>query len=156
MSEPLTNETTEYATPAEAAPVAPQSAPLLSADAILGVDDKTTADVDVPEWGGVVRVRALTGDERDGYEASMTVEKGDRLERNPIGARARLVVRACVDAEGNRLFRDNQAPQLGQKNAAVLDRLWDKIADLSGMTTKAVEAAEGNSDAVPSDGSTSA
>lgn len=123
---------------------------LLTADAILTADDKSTADVDVPEWGGTVRVRALSGDERDGYEASNTIEKGDTLERNPIGTRARLVVRACIDADGKRLFADNQAGVLGQKSAAVLDRLWDKIAELSGMTASAVDDAGKDSDATPS------
>ncbi len=44
---------------------------LLTKDDILGADDLATEDVEVPEWGGCVRVRALTGTERDAFEAAM-------------------------------------------------------------------------------------
>jgi hypothetical protein len=127
----------------------------LDAAAILNADDRKTKTITVPEWGGDVIVRELTGDERDSYEAAMTVQKGDRLEPNPIGTRARLVVRSLVGEDGARLFADNQAGALGQKSGGVLDRLWDEIAALSGMTPTAIADAEGNSETVPSDGSTS-
>ena len=38
---------------------------LLSAAEILAADDLPTEDVEVSEWNGTVRVRALTGAERD-------------------------------------------------------------------------------------------
>jgi hypothetical protein len=128
---------------------------LLTADQIFAADDQTKKRVEVPEWGGDVLVRALTGTERDSYEASMSVQRGDRFEPNPVGARARLVVRAAINANGDRLFQDNQADELGNKNGAVLDRLWDAIAELSGMTSKSVKDAEGNSADIPADASTS-
>lgn len=128
---------------------------VLTAQQILDYDDRKTERVEVPEWGGDVIVRNLTGSERDSYEASMTIQKGDKSVPNPVGARARLVVRAAIDEDGKRLFSDNDAPKLSDKNAAVLDRLWDKIAELSGLTSTAAEDAEGNSDDDPSDESIS-
>lgn len=128
---------------------------VLTAQQILDYNDRVTERVEVPEWGGDVIVRSLTGVERDSYEASMSIQKGDKFVPNPVGARARLVVRATIDEDGARLFTDADATKLGEKNAAVLDRLWDKIAELSGMTDKAVADAEGNSETDQSDGSTS-
>lgn len=128
---------------------------VLTAQDILDANDVRTERIEVPEWGGDVIVRNLTGTERDSYEASMQVQRGNRYEPNPVGARARLVVRACIDEDGKRLFADNQADALSAKNADVLDRLWDRIAELSGITQKASADAEGNSEADPSDGSTS-
>lgn len=128
---------------------------VLTAQDILDANDVRTERIEVPEWGGDVIVRNLTGTERDSYEASMQVQRGNRFEPNPVGARARLVVRACIDEDGKRLFADNQADALSAKNADVLDRLWDRIAELSGITQKASADAEGNSEADPSDGSTS-
>lgn len=127
----------------------------LTADQIFAADDLTLKPVEVPEWGGTVYVRPLGGDERDAYEASMTIQKGPELESNPVGMRARLVVRGVTDANGVRLFKDNDAPRLGQKNAAVLDRLFDEIAELSGLSASSVEDAEKNSESDPSDASTS-
>ena len=42
---------------------------LLTRDLILKADDIQTREVEVPEWGGTVLIRALTGTERDAYEA---------------------------------------------------------------------------------------
>ena len=38
---------------------------LLTKSAILGINDLKHEDVPVPQWGGTVRVRAMTGQERD-------------------------------------------------------------------------------------------
>ena len=42
---------------------------ILTRDEILESEDLATETVSVPEWGGSVIVRALTGTERDAYEA---------------------------------------------------------------------------------------
>ena len=44
---------------------------LLSRDEILAASDLTKELVEVPEWGGSVYVRAMTGTERDSYEESV-------------------------------------------------------------------------------------
>ena len=44
---------------------------LLSKTAILTANDLQTEDIEVPEWGGAVRVRNFTGRERDAFESSM-------------------------------------------------------------------------------------
>ena len=51
---------------------------LLSKTAILCANDLQTEDVEVPEWGGAVRVRSFTGRERDAFEASMV--RGEDVE----------------------------------------------------------------------------
>jgi hypothetical protein len=48
---------------------------LLSKSAILCANDLQTEDVDVPEWGGAVRVRSFTGRELDAFEASISQQK---------------------------------------------------------------------------------
>ncbi|SMF86131.1 phage tail assembly chaperone [Streptomyces sp. Amel2xC10] len=124
----------------------------LSADAILGAEDTQTKPVDVPAWGGVVLVRGLTGIERDAYEASI-----QQIRPKPDGskevvlvrdnARAKLLVKCLVDEQGNRLFKDTDAPALGKKNGAILDRLYDVAAELSGMGDANEREIEGNSEA---------
>ena len=43
----------------------------LSREEILSVHDIVTEEVDVPEWGGIVRVRGMSGVQRDAFEASL-------------------------------------------------------------------------------------
>jgi hypothetical protein len=131
----------------------------LSADAILGCDDQTFRDEDVPEWGGTVRVASLTGRERDAFDASnREIREDGTVVYNGDNQRAKLVARSLVDPEtGKRLFTDQQINALGEKNSAALQRLYDVAAKLSGLAEDSDKEAEGNSDAAPSgdSGSTS-
>lgn len=128
----------------------------LSRDAILGADDLQYEDLDVPEWGGIVRVRSLSGAERDNYEASMRLQRGKEFIANMANVRAKLVVRCVVDEDGKRLFTDNDAPALGEKSAAALDRVFEVAARLSRLSDEDVDELAGNSAAAQSGDSTSA
>lgn len=114
---------------------------LLSREAILGASDLPSEDVAVPEWGGVVRVRMLTGAERDRFEASMLVRGGKKLDFNMQNVRARLVALTVVGEDGKRLFTDGDVEALGQKSAAALNRVFTVAQRLNGLKEDAVEAA---------------
>lgn len=120
----------------------------LSAAAILACDDTQFRDEPVPEWGGTVRVRALTGKERDAFEASNRQIRDDgTIVYLPDNQRAKLVARSLIDPEtGARLFTDQQINALGEKNAAVLNRLYEVAATLSGLAPDSDEDAEKNSE----------
>lgn len=129
---------------------------LLSREQIIGSDDRKTQDVAVPEWGGTVRVRALSGRERDAYEAGIVTLAGDGSKRVSLeNIRARLVSLSVVDDAGNRIFTDEDIVALGGKSASALERVFDVARKLSGLGEDDVEElAEGFDDA-PNDGSTS-
>jgi hypothetical protein len=112
---------------------------ILGKDQIFGADDITTQVLPVPEWGGEVMVRGLTGHERDAWEQSMTVRKGRKVEMDTTDFRARLVVLCVVDEKGQRLFHDGDVHQLASKSGAALDRIYTVAAELSGISEKDVE-----------------
>lgn len=116
---------------------------LLSKDQILGADDRAFREVDVPEWGGSVRIGTMTAAERDAFEASMIPEKGKKQADKMANFRARFVARCIVDAEGKPVFTEADIVQLGRKSANVLSRLFDECRELNGMTEKDVEQLEG-------------
>lgn len=124
---------------------------LLTRDQILTADDLRSEIVPVPEWGGDVRVAALTGTERDRFETSF----GDGKTKNLDNVRAKLVAKSIVDEDGQRIFSDADVVKLGLKNAAALDRVFDVAQRLSGLTKQDVDDLAGNSDAAPSGASTS-
>ncbi|QVQ51299.1 hypothetical protein J4H86_21135 [Spiractinospora alimapuensis] len=128
---------------------------LLSAEEIEAADDRQHRDEEVPEWGGTVRVVGLSGTDRDAYEAAMVDNKGKAASIRLANFRAKLVVKCLVDEEGRRLFGDDKAKVLGQKNGAVVDRLFDIARELSGMGKDAVAEGKENSGSDPSDASTS-
>ena len=107
----------------------------LSKEDIFKAEDLGTEEVDVPEWGGSVLVRGMTGRERDAFEVSlMTPGRGGRREVNPANVRAKVVARCVVDDDGNRLFSDTDVTELGGKSAAAIDRVYAVAARLSGMS----------------------
>lgn len=105
---------------------------------ILGADDLHQEEVFIPEWGGTVIVRTLTGIERDSFEAEV-VEVTQAKFGAKRNIRARLVARCCVDNEGNRLFQDEDIPLLGKKSNAALDRVFDVATRLNAITKSDVE-----------------
>jgi len=119
---------------------------LLTRDAILQAEDLPTEDIEVEEWGGAVRVRALTGAERDAFEQSIVEQRGKSTRMNLRNIRAKLVALTVVDADGKRLFSDKDAELLGKKSAAALDRVFEVAQRLSGLSPEDMEELSGNSE----------
>lgn len=115
---------------------------VLNKDAILAVQDAKIEPLDIPEWGGTVHVRALTGTDRDAWEAENTAGKG---KVNLVNVRARLAVRVVCDEQGNLLFTPADAAALGKKSSKALDRIFEKANQLSALRDKDVEEAAKNS-----------
>lgn len=104
---------------------------LLSKAAILAADDLPTEDVEIQEWGGTVRVRGLTATERDRFEFQVASARKNGTETD---IRAAFAGRCMVDEQGGRLFTDKELSKLGGKSGAALDRIFDVVRKLSGMT----------------------
>lgn len=128
---------------------------LLTRDQILAADDLKRETLEVPEWGGEVIVRSLTGTERDAFEDSVVKQRGNSRELNLRNARARLVSLSLIDEAGNKLFTDKDVDLLGRKSAAALDRVFAAAQRLSGLTEQDIDELAKNSESGQSDSSTS-
>lgn len=116
----------------------------LTADEILSADDLELEQVDVPEWGGHVWVRGLSGTDRDKFEASMIDRKqrgrNTTSELRLDNLRAGLVARCIVNSQTKqRIFTDHQVEALGRKSAAALDRVYEVASRLSGLRPQDVD-----------------
>lgn len=107
----------------------------LSQEEILAADDVVYDDVQVPEWGGVVRVRSLTVGESVSI-TDMSRVSGDK--KNPLKVDTRRamfltfqkgVVNPPIDA--------NVLERLMNKNSGVVLRVVTRINELSGVTLDA-------------------
>ena len=103
-----------------------------------------TEIVDVPEWGGAVLIRELTGEERDDYEAEIVGERTGKDRRiNLRNIRAKLVARSLIDPETNqRMYSDREIGILGRKSAKALNRVFEACQRLSGLTDEDVKELE--------------
>jgi hypothetical protein len=132
----------------------------LNRDAILKADDLKREEVEVPEWGGKVLVRELTGLERQEFDGNLysisqkikpSKRKGGKAEPSDIDidfhshqVRVRLCAMTIIDSHGNRMFDDEDVSTLGRKSAKALQRVYDVAARLSGISAEE----EAESDAV--------
>ena len=118
----------------------------LSKDQILEADDLQSEEVQVAEWGGSVKVRTMTGADRDAFEQSMVIVGADGNRRPDMtNMRAKLVALTVVDDAGNLLFVPADIPMLARKSAAALERVFDAAQRINGLGVKAEDAAEKNS-----------
>ncbi len=105
---------------------------MLSRDQILKADDIKEKMVFVPEWGGEVRIKMMSGTERDNFEAS--IYNSDEKTTDLTNIRAKLCVAVMVDEKGKRLFSLEDVIALGAKSAKALDRVYDEATSLNKIT----------------------
>jgi hypothetical protein len=128
----------------------------LTRDQILESSDLKKESVDVPEWGGTVTVRTMTGTDRDAFESSLYPAGPDGVRKSdPSNMREKLVAMTVVDDAGNRIFTGDDISAIGRKSSAAIERVFLVAQRLNGIGPAAAEVAVKNSDASPSEGSTS-
>ena len=108
---------------------------MLNRESILKAEDLKTVDVDVPEWGGSVRIATMTGRGRQEYFQAIAA-KGDESRKDLYATR---IVSCAVDDAGAPLFKISDIPELTKKSSVPLNRLFEAAAELNGLTQKAVD-----------------
>lgn len=103
-----------------------EDAKVLSASDIVGKEDFEYKDIEVAEWGGIVRLRVMTAAEAIQFTEDM---KGQSRKN----AMLKIVALCAVDATGKRMFTDDKVQTLGQKNLKVLMRLQREAIELNGL-----------------------
>lgn len=115
----------------------------LTREQILGADDLTREEVPVPEWGGTVFLRAMTGTERMRYEKLFDATAG-------MKALALLLAMTLCDEAGRALFSEADVEAVMGKNGALIMRLFEVARRLNRLSKQDIEELEKNSPASPS------
>ena len=123
---------------------------MLSKEQILKVKDLKTETVDVPEWGGKVKIKTLNGSERDEFEQSIV--QGAKVKMSNLTAK--LCQLTLVDNSGILLFDSSDIAGLGKKSSKALSRCYEVASRLSGLGKKDMEELEKNSGKGQSEDST--
>lgn len=126
----------------------------LNRNQILAASDVQIERVSVPEWGGDVCIRVLSGSQRDKLDAFVTrnMTKEGTL-KDPSGLRVLICTLACCDEAGKPLFKADDAAELAEKSSAVLDRIVKAASALNGLGDAAIEVARENLAGDQSEGS---
>lgn len=123
----------------------------ITADDVRQSKDIVIEPVDVPEWGGRVYVRTLSGREKEKYLESVrkTIGKGRNATEKVIleESSAKLVAACTCDKTGRLIFTVKDVPMLASKSSKALDRVVEKASQLNGLDDEAEEAAKNDSPA---------
>ncbi len=111
----------------------------LSRENILSKVDVETRPVEVPEWGGTVHVRTMSGLDRDEFEtAANRLRASGRLTSL---SRALVVAFVACDQDGARLFSLDDLDALAAKNGIALSRVAAAGMTLNKLDPEEVETA---------------
>ena len=88
---------------------------------ILAFQDRVYLTVDCPEWVTSIRIGCMTVALKEAWSA----ETRALVESDSALAAALLIVHTAVDGEGKPLFTREQAAQLRDKSAVVIERLGE-------------------------------
>lgn len=115
---------------------------ILSRDEILALDDLPVEIVEVPEWGGAVKVRGMSAEERVKWLAKVQSENSKEIDTEK--AQYYAVVFGVVEPT----FTEEDVEWLRKKSASALDRIAKKWLELSGISAEgagSLEQVRGNS-----------
>ena len=113
--------------------------PLLTKEQILAAEDLDYEEVEIKEWGGKVRLRCMTGTERDAFESAIYKIKGDKVEANRENFRSELLSRVLCNKDNKLLFNPREVKALGGKSGRVIDRLFDIAQKINGIGQSDIE-----------------
>lgn len=110
---------------------------ILNAAEIFAAPDLKTIEIDVPEWGGAIRVREFDLTAREAFAAFCEKNEGR-------GVLSYVLSLSAVDESGAPVFGKGAAEALAKKNPQVMERIAREIMVLNGLAPAAVEQAEKN------------
>lgn len=113
---------------------------LLTKEQLKSRPSVTTEDVDLPSFGGKVRVRAMFGDEHDVFQAFIKDRTGDGI------VTAAMVAASVIDESGARIFDMNGDIEAIRQAwpQTELQKVFDVAARLNSFGKKGLEDAEKN------------
>jgi hypothetical protein len=96
-----------------------------------------TFEIDIPRLGKSVRVRELSGKERDIFQSfvdqNTTIDEDGKPQVSIKGLRVRLIQMSIIDENGNRMFSTNDLDKLGEMPAKIIETLATKLQKLNGI-----------------------
>lgn len=126
---------------------------LTDLEELLGFDDRPVEWLDVPEWNKKIRLRGMTGNDLDAFEAmGAEVQQG---KASAVGMRAKLIGMCWVKSDLTRFVPASKEQALGNMGAKGLNRVFNKCAEMNGLSEEAQKAAKENFDSDQNENSTS-
>lgn len=112
----------------------------LTVGKILDAEDIRYEPLEVPEWGGKVLLKSLTGEERDRVERMARQFSVGEI----AGYSAEIAAMTVCDGNKKLLFSNADLPRLRKKNGEVLRKIFDAVAKQNRLTADSIKEAAKN------------
>jgi hypothetical protein len=118
----------------------------LTREQILNADDGKFVDVDVPEWGGTVRVRSLTAGQREAWEQYVKLSEAEEVSEDEVEPKFMFTLRSallsmCLTDETNEpLFTSGDIGEIANKDSTIVIKLFSAAKQLNAITKADFEA----------------
>lgn len=136
----------------------------MNREEFLSFQDVVIEPVEIKEMGATLFVRSLSAGEKARWEmdplsVNNNAKEGQKtvtfVRDRMATARERLVEISVCNEDGSRFFKEGDASAIGRKNAAIVSKLYDAAARLSGITKEDLDEIVKNSETDPHAGSLS-
>lgn len=111
-------------------------------DTILAAEDLQPEPISIPEWNVDAFLRPLDGESR--FRIGQLARPAVDDSENICFAEA-YICEALVDETGERVFSFDDRKLLAKKDPAVIERLYKRITEISGISDEDEAEAEKNS-----------
>lgn len=101
---------------------------------IFACNDLKEKLVDMPEWGGEIKIKALSVAEQLEYDAFISSDPKE------IDMALHLIMVACVDSDNKKLFDSSDVELLKNKSSKNLFRLVNEILSLNKQNPDEVDS----------------
>ena len=113
----------------------------LTKDQIFNASDHQIKTLNIPEWGGDICLKTMTGFQRDKYESEiLKCQKNNSF----VNMRVKLAIYTVCDEDGNLLFEEKDINLLTKKSASALDKIFDEATKMNGISEEDIEELEKN------------
>ena len=119
-----------------------QNGKYITIESLSAAEDIAHEDVDVPEWGGRVKLRQLSAGEMSKFFEDHFVFGADGAELKDRTFLIKIVAATLCDSDGNRMF-ENVAKGyevLEKRSFRVVNRLANIALELNTLSDEAIEA----------------
>jgi hypothetical protein len=105
----------------------------LSREQILAANDRKTDVVDIPEWGGSVKIRSMSGAQAEEFKK---LSDDDALSE--VQTLIKVISMSALDDEGKQLFTDADLEALADKSISVLNTVAEACMAVNGFVEEEV------------------
>jgi hypothetical protein len=121
----------------------------LTREQILSNKSFRSKTIEIPEWGGEVRLKAMSGADREAMESVVSEDVGGKLQiKKGVSYMAEMLLRTWCDDDGNLLFKPDEINLIQEKDSVILARIFKVAAEVNGLSGDEEKVIEKNSEAV--------